>query len=263
MSIIYETKGRAREYFELAANLYSGCEHKCSYCYGAEVTRTSPLNFFRRGTPRHDVLRRLDRDADRLAEAGEQRPVLLSFITDPYQPVEAELFITRYTIDILHHHGLKVAILTKAGKLAMRDLDILQSGDRFGVTLTFNNEIDSVAWEPGAGSPRERMRNLAAAHGLGIRTFASFEPVISPTQTLGLIADNAVNIDDFLVGRWNYDPEAEDIDWMTFAQDAMTVLENILKRFPNRTYYLKRDLARSIGHPQGFRRSNRIAVVKT
>ena len=37
MEIIYEPSGRAKEYAELAANLYKGCDHRCVYCFGPKV----------------------------------------------------------------------------------------------------------------------------------------------------------------------------------------------------------------------------------
>lgn len=43
MKAIYETKGRAREFCELAINLYTGCRHRCSYCYGADYTHHRAL----------------------------------------------------------------------------------------------------------------------------------------------------------------------------------------------------------------------------
>lgn len=84
--MIYETSGRAREYFELAANLYTGCEHACVYCYGADVLHVKPGEFFGRAAPRNNALAALGVDALRLRNKGEKRHVLLSFVMDPYQP---------------------------------------------------------------------------------------------------------------------------------------------------------------------------------
>ena len=55
--IIYEPKGRAREYSPLAANLYRGCGHGCIYCYAPAVTFTAREVFRSHPCPRQDVLR--------------------------------------------------------------------------------------------------------------------------------------------------------------------------------------------------------------
>ncbi|MFA5429872.1 MAG: radical SAM protein [Candidatus Omnitrophota bacterium] len=139
--MIYETNGRAREYFELAANLYKGCEHACRYCYGADVTHTTPDQFFRRGVPKTGALERLKASAARYAKKGERRHVLLSFITDPYQPAEAEYCLTREAIKALHSYGIYVAILTKGGKRSTRDFDILTPLDIYGTSLTISRTV--------------------------------------------------------------------------------------------------------------------------
>ena len=202
MSIIYETKGRAREYFELAANLYSGCAHGCVYCYGAHITKKTPGEF---GRPqaRDGVIKQLQKDAARLP-LNEVRHILLSFMTDPYQPLEEELRLTRRAIGILHAEALSVAILTKAPTLATRDFDLLTDKDLFGTTLTFLDPKLSRKWEPRADLPGNRIRALEEAHNRGIPTFVSLEPVIYQADTLALIEETAGFVDQFKVGKLNY-----------------------------------------------------------
>ena len=273
MSIIYETSGRAREYFELAANLYSGCEHACLYCYGADVTRKDPKEFFRRAVPRkannqvirdirgpvEPILAQLELDAFRLARIYEIRHILLSFVTDPYQPAEVDFQLTRRAIKILHKNGLVVAILTKGGLRATRDFDILTRADLFGVTLTFQDTAEgqrcSRSWEPGAALPGERIASLKEAHERGIPTWVSLEPVIDPAESLALIEATAPFVDVFKVGMLNYSnklpwglkDQVRRIDWKNFARNAVLLLDRL-----GVNYYIKKDLARHIGHPEGI-----------
>jgi len=249
MSIIYETSGRAREYFELAANLYSGCEHACRYCYGATVTHKDPKEFFGVPRARDGVLKQLAKDAARLGRHFETRHVLLSFVTDPYQPLEDELKITRRAIRILHDEALPVAILTKGGLRATRDFDLLTKADCFGVTLVFEDESMRVIWEPYAAPTKARLISLSTARDRGIPTWASFEPVFDPDQTLSLIARSAAVVDVFKVGTLNYREEGKMIDWKKFAQDAVKLLDGL-----GANYYIKKDLARHIGRPEGIRK---------
>lgn len=257
MSIIYETSGRAREYFELAANLYTGCGHACRYCYGADVTHKDPKEFFRYPRARDGVLLQLEKDAARLERKFETRHILLSFVTDPYQPLEDGLKITRRAIEILRRHKLSVAILTKGGFRATRDFDLLTNFDLFGVTLTFVHPQRSRTWEPGAALPIDRMLSLNDAKKRGIMTWVSLEPVIDPADSLALIETTSSYVDIFKVGTLNYPDklprelrdQVRGIDWKTFARNVIMLLDSLGK-----SYYIKKDLARYIGQPEGIQK---------
>lgn len=249
--MIYETRGRAREYFELAANLYNGCEHACRYCYGADILHVRPDDFFHRGKPRMNSLAELRNDAARLAKRGERRHVLLSFVTDPYQPAEAEFELTRKAIKTLHDMGIYVAILTKGGARATRDFDVLSHLDLFGVSLTCKEPRTILRWEPNVSLPWERIASLKAAKEAGIPTWASCEPVVAPAETLALIEEAAPYVDHFKVGTLNYQEEAKRIDWKAFGNDAVALLLRLKKDF-----YIKKDLGRFLGQPEGITKGN-------
>jgi len=236
---IYETRGRAREYCELAINLYTGCEHRCIYCYGATVTHQDRKAFEYEVKPRKDILDAIRRDAKFHGYYGETRPILMCFVTDPYQPLEAKELITRQAIEILHKNNLRVAILTKAGQLAQRDFDLLGSKDAFATTLTLIYDSEPNIWEPNAGTSVERIANLREAHYRGIETWVSCEPVIYPAQTLALIEDTHKFVDMFKVGTMNYHPHGKTIDWRKFASDVKALLDRLGCK-----YYLKKDLER-------------------
>ena len=95
MKVIYEPRGRAREYALLACNLYGGvCPHRCSYCYVAGAMRKSRAQW--EATPwylRKDVIKWLEKDAERLS--GTDKRVLLCFHCDPYTPEAANFGVTR------------------------------------------------------------------------------------------------------------------------------------------------------------------------
>jgi len=253
--MIYETRGRAREYFELAANLYSGCEHGCVYCFGPDILSKNRADFVQRASPRKDAIKQLVRDADRLSRRGETRHILLSFVTDPYQPADVYYQLTRQAIEILHSSGLKVALLTKAGPLAARDFDLLERDDLFGQTLTLIDQRRSVVWEPNAALPEARMANLKEAYLRGIGTWVSCEPVIDPMETLACISATADYVQHYKVGTLNYPrkipqdlrPVVERIDWKAFAQNVVILLNRLGK-----SYYIKKDLARFLRKPDGI-----------
>jgi DNA repair photolyase len=110
--------------------------------------------------------------------------------------------------------------------------------DRFGATLTFTNDIDSRAWEPGAALPEDRIEALRLAHDRGIHTWTSMEPVIDPAQTLHLIDATHEFIDLFRVGKLNHHPKIEaTIDWPKFRSEVEVLLQRL-----NKAYMLKHQL---------------------
>ena len=244
-SVIYETKGKAREYCELAINLYSGCAHCCVYCYGADVTHQTWDAFTKTIRPRV-TLNDLEQSAK--AWANETRPILMCFVTDPYQPLEEQSKLTQTAIETLHRHNLKFTILTKAGKLAQRDFDLYKNGDSFATTLTCVNREVATQWEPHAGLPHERIANLKKAHELGIKTWVSLEPVIDPEYSLELIELTKGFVDHYKVGKMNYHERQKEIDWASYARKALRLLSA-----EHKSYYIKKDLAAFIGQPDGIR----------
>lgn len=239
MAIIYQPSGRAREYAPWAANLYSGCGHSCKYCYAPSALRRNKEQFHSCPKPRKDILKLLARDCKKLQ--GQDLRILLSFTTDPYQPIEEEYQITRQAIQILHDFGLSVEILTKGGTRAVRDFDLLTSKDIFASTLTFLDERKSINWEPGASLPEDRIKAIKQAHEMGIRTWVSLEPVVEPDESLEIIRRTHQFVDLYKVGTLNYNKLAGTIDWKKFGLEAIELLEKL-----NKNYYIKDDLRRFI-----------------
>lgn len=244
-NLIYETSGRAREYFELGCHIYRGCSHGCKYCYNA--LGREGVQFYQ-ATPREGYVDQLSREAEALASKGETRKILLSFTCDPYQPLDREYQKTRRALEVLKGRGLHVAILTKGGRNASRDFDLLDAGDEFGITLTGISNNLAATWENGAARPSERITVLSAAKEAGLRTFVSVEPVLYPGEALAAIEATKDLADIFLVGKLNHRLPPVPIDWAVFARQVMVLLAKLHK-----PYYIKQDLARYVGHPEGIR----------
>jgi len=236
--VIYEPRGRAGEYAPLAVNLYRGCGHGCIYCYAPEATFIDRQEFIK-ATPRQGIIEKLGKDAPQAALDGHKGNVLLCFTCDPYQPINAIHELTRQAIIILHKNGFNVTILTKGGKRAESDFDLLRPDDEFATTLTFLDEQKSLQWEPGAAPPEERIELLRKAHELGITTWVSLEPVIEPADTLEIIKQTHTFVDLFKVGLLNYHPRGKEIDWRKFLQECIATLKQY-----GCQYYIKKDLRR-------------------
>jgi len=239
MALIYRPKGKALEYGELACNIYLRCSHRCSYCFCPQALHIPRADFFTEPAPRLDFLRSLESEAASLERKGVRDAVFISFIGDVYQPANEEHRMTRQAIEILNRYGLPVTVLTKGGSRAVRDFPLLRAhpDNSFGATLTHVDYAVSEQWEPGAARPKDRVDTLKYAHDLGIKTWVSFEPVIDPEAVYRLLEATHPFVDEYKVGKWNYDARADAIDWLAFRTRIVGRLEQLGKR-----YLIKRSL---------------------
>jgi DNA repair photolyase len=234
MTTLYEPKGAAREYAALAFNMYKGCEHGCIYCYAPNATFKKREVFYGEVQPRKDVIANLIKDIKRLIKKGiKKEPVLLSFTCDPYQSLEKEHMLTKQAIQILNENGFPVRILTKAGKLAQRDLKLLSKNPKneFGTSLTLSRKKDSAIWEPYAATPQERIDNLVAAKNQGLFTWVSLEPIIYTEQALDIIELTWKFVDFYGVGKLNYHKHQKSIDWAETREKIRLRLLGYKKNF--------------------------------
>jgi DNA repair photolyase len=240
MKAIYEPRGKAGEYAPLALNLYKGCRHGCTYCYAPTATFTPREKFHDPAfiKPRPGILEALDKQTHRMA--GDKRQILLSFTSDPYQPLEREARVTRRALELLTANRLTVTILTKSGVWGLeRDQDLLtlNPANAWSVTLTHDDRELSRVWEPGATLPGERLDGLLLAKKSGLKTWVSFEPVLDPRAVYRLLDMTHEFVDFYKVGKLNYHSLAREIDWRRFKEEVEERLTKLGK-----PYYLKKDL---------------------
>lgn len=193
------------------------------------------------------VLALFERDCVRLAKEradDERRRVLFCFLSDPYQPLESELHLTRRGISVAACHGIKIDILTKGDSaLIEQDLPLmLKSQTHLGITLSFINDASRREWEPMASTVQSRLNILRKAHDMGIHTWVSMEPVIIPQEALEVIRQAHDYVDFWKVGKLNHNKEVErSIDWPQFRDDATALLDSFGSR-----YYIKEDLRKAM-----------------
>lgn len=225
MKPIYEPRGKAKEYCDLAVNIYTGCNHGCVYCYAPRVLHKTKEQFAV-VEPRNGIVDALKKQLS----TGEyiNREIQLCFTCDPY-PANIDTTPTREVIQAIKRSGNRVRILTKGGNRALRDLDLLDENDWFGVTLTGACEN-----EPNAAPDTERYETIREAFSRGIKTWVSLEPVYYDWVVYSYIKKaNAVNT--FKIGKPNYAPS--EIDWGEFGRQC----ERLCKEY-QRNYYIKEDL---------------------
>ncbi len=170
--------------FDRSINPYRGCEHGCIYCYArpshAHVGMSPGLDFETRLMFKPDLPALLEKE---LARPGYQpKPVALGANTDPYQPVERTLGITRRVLEVLERFGHPVTIVTKSAGV-LRDLDILTrmaSRNLVHVCLSVTT-VDAKlarAMEPRAAAPLRRLGAVQELARAGVPAGVLVAPVI-------------------------------------------------------------------------------------
>jgi DNA repair photolyase len=183
-------------------NPYVGCTHACRYCYASFLQRftghTEPWGSF--VDARVNAAEALERQLGR-AKPGA---VMLSSVTDAYQPAEARYRLTRRCLEALLQRGFPVDILTKS-PLVLRDLDLLEGAEGVSVGLTVTTDDDRVrqAFEPGAPSIQARLEALRELRRRGVPTYAFVGPILpmDPDRLVGQLYDHVGQV---LVDRMNY-----------------------------------------------------------
>jgi len=170
--------------FTYSVNPYRGCEHGCSYCYARPTHEflgfSAGLDFESR-----IVVKR--RAPEVLADAFENaswhpQVIALSGNTDPYQPIERKLEISRRCLSVFLKHHNPVSIITK-NHLVTRDLDLLRQlalHNLVTVTLSITSLNPDLTgkMEPRTSRPVARLATIEAMAGSGIPTGVNVAPVI-------------------------------------------------------------------------------------
>jgi len=163
---------------DYAINPYRGCSHGCVYCYARFMGRWGGHAHEKWGSyvdVKINALERLQTEVPKKSMGN----VLLSSVTDPYQPLERKYELTRGSLELLLERQFHVSILTKSD-LVLRDLDILRKFDTIevGFTLTAYSDIARKAFEPGASPVENRLAALKELSDEGIPTWAFIGPVL-------------------------------------------------------------------------------------
>lgn len=155
---------------KLSFNPYTGCPHKCLYCY---ITSFIPRAFQCR--PKPDLLRKVLRD---LRRADRRLIISMSNSSDPYPPAESELGITRACLELFAREGYRVLVITKSD-LVTRDADLLaRMSAAVSITITTLDEGLSRKLEPGAPGPIRRLQAIQKLTAKGVQTSVRLDPII-------------------------------------------------------------------------------------
>jgi len=170
--------------FDRSINPYRGCEHGCIYCYArpshAYLGYSPGLDFETKLLFKPDLPALLERELRRPGYIP--RPVALGANTDPYQPVERNVTLTRQVLEILERFNHPVTVVTKSA-LVLRDADILarmaaKNLAQVAFSVTTLDGALARKMEPRAASPARRLAAMADLSRLGIPTAVLAAPMI-------------------------------------------------------------------------------------
>ncbi|HET8653785.1 MAG TPA: radical SAM protein [Gaiellaceae bacterium] len=180
-SALNRVKGMA---FSWSLNPYTGCVHRCTFCYvRAFERRADRPSDDRYGTSirvKTNVAEVLRKELARPSWEGET--VAIGAATDPYQPAEGRYRLTRACLEALAEHSNPFQLITR-GPMIVRDVDVLvEAARRAKVGITFSiPTLDEDVWrktEPSTAHPRQRLRALRELVEAGIKVAVGMAPIL-------------------------------------------------------------------------------------
>ncbi|NGP77050.1 PA0069 family radical SAM protein [Balneolaceae bacterium YR4-1] len=181
--------------FTYGLNPYRGCEHGCIYCYARPTHEfldfSAGKDFESKIVVKYDAAKKLRKRFQ--SKSWEPQTILMSGVTDPYQPVERKLRITRACLMVFEEFRNPVSVITK-NYLVTRDIDLLKKlaeHQAVHVTLSITSLDRELArvMEPRTSQPGRRLQAIEELSKAGIPVGVNVAPIIP-----GLTDHECVNI---------------------------------------------------------------------
>lgn len=218
-SILSESKLDGIDY---SINPYTGCLHSCKYCYASFMKRFTnhkePWGQF------VDIKTNAPEILKKQIKKKQPGNVLISSVTDPYQPPEKEYEITRKILQILSKTKMNVSVLTK-NKMVIRDIDVFKKFKfgkiSVGLTINYIEEKHKKIWEPGTSSIQERISALEKLYGSKIPTYIHIGPYLEDITDLTQVIETC--------NKYVYEIEIENINF----NRKKNIMKTIRKYYPH------------------------------
>ena len=212
--------------FDWTVNPYRGCEHGCVYCFARPYHEylgfSSGLDFETKLVAKFDAPELLLKEMSSKSWKGE--PIVMSAITDIYQPIEKEHQIARRCLEVMVACGQPVMTMTK-NTLVLRDTELWAAASamntgRVTVTLVTLDDVLASKLEPRATAPSGRLRVIRELVKAGVNVSVNVAPVI-PGLTdkevpaiLEAVADVGVRRVSWVMLRLPYQLKDLFMDWL-------------------------------------------------
>lgn len=166
--------------YDFTINPYSGCAFGCAYCYAASFApdEQSADSWGRWVTVKENALDLLKRSRRDL----RGKSIYVSSVTDPYQPVEKQLELTRAILKELVRHQPRLVIQTRS-PLVTRDTDLFKQFEVAQVNMTVTTDSEEVrrAFEPSCPGNQQRLDAIAEVCAAGVQSCITMTPLL-PVQ---------------------------------------------------------------------------------
>ncbi len=177
-SILTEGKGFMDGY-DYTLNPYSGCSFGCNYCYAAFFATTKEK------MDNWGYWVRIKENALQLLMKFRKKPlkdktIYLSSVTDPYQPIERELELTRSILkELISHHEVRLVIQTRS-PIVTRDIDLFKQFKAIQVNMSVTTDSEDVrkAFEPLCPSNKIRIKAITEIQQEGINSCITMTPLL-------------------------------------------------------------------------------------
>ncbi len=164
--------------YDYTLNPYSGCSFGCSYCYAAFFNRNKQLidDWGKWVKVKENAVTLLRK---KRASSISGKLIYCSSVTDPYQPIEKKLELTRQLLQELIPFQPRLVMQTRA-PLITRDLDVLQQFERVQVNMTVTTDDEAVrkAFEGFCPSNTARLKAIAKVHAAGLLAVVTLTPLL-------------------------------------------------------------------------------------
>ena len=184
--------------YDYTLNPYSGCSYGCTYCYAA---------FFSRDRKKQDswgywvsVKENAVEKLKRLRRPLDDKLIYMSSVTDPYQPIERELKITRNLLNIMaEQHKPRLVVQTRSHDV-VRDCDLFRriedNGGRVQVNMTVTTDDEDIrrTFEPYCPSNAIRLRAIKQVQAEGIDACITMTPLLM-VKDAEVFSENLLNTD--------------------------------------------------------------------
>ena len=224
------------EAYDFTLNPYSGCSFGCTYCYAAFFSR-SPAerdNWGRWVKVKENAVELLGKERTRKRQALDGKRIYMSTVTDPYQPIDRELGLTRGLLEVMADgHKPKLVVQTRSPDVT-RDIDLFrrieENGGRVQVNMTVTTDDEDVrrSFEPFCPSNANRLEAIAEVQAGGVDACVTMTPLLWVNDPEGFAESLlATGVEKFIIqpfhfekGKFTASTREEAIDLMAQKLDC-------------------------------------------
>ncbi len=224
------------EAYDFTLNPYSGCSFGCTYCYAAFFSRSPEErdSWGRWVKVKENAVELLAKERTRKRRGLEGKRIYMSTVTDPYQPIDRELGLTRGLLEVMADgHKPKLVVQTRSPDVT-RDIDLFrrieENGGRVQVNMTVTTDDEDVrrSFEPFCPSNANRLEAIAEVQAQGVDTCITMTPLLWVNDPEGFAEDLlATGVEKFIIqpfhfekGKFTASTREEAIDLMAQKLDC-------------------------------------------